>query len=164
MPVRFTATDVVGNRAERTWRLRIDRSAPAIEPPSARERRELSAEDTEYSTTVTAHDGDAENLRSGVRSIDFALLGEDGTTEYQSSRDPEPQECPDGSCSKTRSWTVPLESLPDGTYTMRVTATDQLGITATETWPLVVERGAGTDGTVEDAGGSIGGVPPINQK
>ena len=81
--------------------------------------------DTEYTTTVTAHDGDAENVRSGVRSIDFALLGEDGTTVYEESRDPEPQACPDGSCSKTRSWTVPLDSVPNGTYTVRVTATDQ---------------------------------------
>jgi hypothetical protein len=141
VPVRFTATDVVGNTATRTWRLRIDRSAPAIQAPADESHEVDAAQDTAYTTTVTARDGDAENLRSGVRSIDFALLDESGQTELQSSRDPEPQDCPDGSCAKTRSWTVPLDTMPDGTYTVRVTATDQLGITATQTWPLVVNRG-----------------------
>ena len=47
----------------------------------------------------------------------------------------------DANCAKTRSWDVPLDSLPDGDYTVRAVATDQLGIKATETWPLRIDRG-----------------------
>jgi hypothetical protein len=136
--VRFTATDVVGNVATRIWRLRIDRSAPAIEVPA--ERGEVGREDTDYTATVTARDGDEINQRSGVRTIDFALLDENGDTEYLSDRDSAPQSC-DASCPKTRSWTIPVDTLPDGRYTVRAVATDQTGMQATETWPLDVARG-----------------------
>jgi hypothetical protein len=138
VPVRFTATDAVGNVATRTWRLRIDRSAPAIEVPA--ERAEIGRDGTDYTVTVTARDGDEVNQRSGVRTIDFALLGEDGGTEFLSDDDTEPQSC-DASCAKTRSWTIPVDTLPDGRYTIRAVATDQTGMQATETWPLDVNRG-----------------------
>jgi hypothetical protein len=149
VPVRFTATDVVGNTAARTWRLRIDRSAPAIEAKG--EEHLDSATGDPFTTTVTARDGDAVNLRSGVRSIDFALLDAGGQNVLLDSRDPEPQSCDEGSCAKTRTWTVPAGQVPAGRYTIRVTATDQLGIQATETWPLSVSA---------DEAEPEGGVPP----
>jgi hypothetical protein len=138
VPVRLTATDAVGNASTRTWRLRIDRSAPAIDVPV--ERAEIGRENSEYTAAVTARDGDELNQRSGVRTIDFALLDEDGDTELLSDPDPEPQSC-DASCPKTRSWTFPVDTLPDGRYMIRAVATDQTGMQATETWPLDVRRG-----------------------
>ena len=72
-PVRYTATDAVGNVASRTWMLRIDRSAPAVLPDAGEPPPLTDADVTEFETTAEAHDKGA-----GVHTIDFELVNEDG--------------------------------------------------------------------------------------
>ncbi len=55
-PVRYTATDAVGNVASRTWMLRIDRSAPAVLPDPESRPPLIDADVTEFETTAEAHD------------------------------------------------------------------------------------------------------------
>ena len=133
-PVRYTATDAVGNVASRTWMLRIDRSAPAVLPEVGRPPLIDDAEATEFETTAEAADKGA-----GVHTIDFELVNEDGAV-LDESRDPEPQSC-DQRCSKTRTWSFQPQYLYDGTYTLRITATDQLGNAGTDERTIVIARG-----------------------
>lgn len=137
VPVRFTATDAVGNVSQRTWQLRIDRSAPAIvvEPRSRGARPpEIGPETTEYEVTREADD-----LGAGVATLDFELFNEDGGV-VDESLDPEPQRCEQG-CSKARTWSFFPQYLTDGFYTLRTTATDQLGNVAIDERQIEIARG-----------------------
>ncbi|MDA0138039.1 hypothetical protein [Solirubrobacter deserti] len=133
VPVRFTATDAVGNVSSRTWTLRIDRGAPEVRSAEGRPPY-LDAEATDYETTVEAHDAGA-----GVSTLDFELLDPDGNVVEQ-SLDAEPQTCA-ASCSKTRTFRTEPQYLPDGEYTLRITATDRLGQVALDERAIVVARG-----------------------
>jgi hypothetical protein len=133
-PVRYTATDALGNVTSRTWNLRIDRSVPEVaeergRPPS------LGAEATGYETTVEATDEGA-----GVSTIDFELLNEDGIV-VDASFDPSPQSCREG-CPKARTYAFEPQRFYDGTYTLRTTATDRLGNAGTDERAIVIARGA----------------------
>jgi hypothetical protein len=94
----------------------------------------IDAEVTEFETTAEAFDKGA-----GVHTIDFELVNEDGAV-LDESQDPEPQSC-DQRCSKTRTWSFQPQYLFDGTYTLRVTATDQLGNAGTDERTIVIARG-----------------------
>ncbi|MDA0178699.1 hypothetical protein OJ997_00205 [Solirubrobacter phytolaccae] len=141
VPIRYTATDAVGNEFSRTWNLRIDRSGPSLSPDDGHLPGATGeGEDEDGWRTFTAHANDA---GSGVRSIDFELEAEWGTI-VDGSTDPDPQPC-SASCDKARDWTVETRYLAPGVYTLRTIATDQLGNEA------VSER------TVEIAFG----IPPV---
>ena len=122
--------------------LRIDRSAPGDRAPRRGSARELSDRDTEYRRRHRPRRR-RDNLRSGVRSIDFELLDEYGAILDESQR-PGPQSC-DQRCSKTRTWSFQPQYLFDGTYTLRITATDQLGNAGTDERTIVIARSVRTD-------------------
>lgn len=125
VPIRYTATDAVGNVSSRVWNLRIDHSGPSVAPephtpPGA------SGSGDEPDESLLEFSAEAHDAGSGVRSIDFELVAEWGTVVDEST-DPDPQACPRQACSKTRDWTVLRQFLVPGEYTLRTIATDQLG-------------------------------------
>lgn len=99
----------------------------------ASDHRQEGLYDKLYGATVTATSGG-----SGVRTIDFAVLNSAGTTVI-SSPDPSPQSCTP-SCGKSRGFTLDTDTVADGTHTIRVTATDQLGLSSTLSWTVTVDR------------------------
>jgi hypothetical protein len=133
VPVRFTATDVVGNVSSRVWNLRVDRSAPTILPAAKRRSSSIRSDDTEWTVTV-----DAEDAGSGVRTIDFELVDENGVV-VEAYPDDDPQSC-DAGCGKSRTWSLEPDRFEDGEYTLRVTATDALGHAEVEERTLSIER------------------------
>jgi hypothetical protein len=139
VPIRYTATDVVGNVATRTWHLRIDRTSPSVAPdqhaPPGAVAPGVEEDENLLSFTAEAYDAGA-----GVRSIDFELVDEYGTVVDEST-DPDPQGCPEQACGKTRDWSVLAQFLTDGEYTLRTTATDLLGNAGVDERTVQVVRG-----------------------
>ena len=74
-----------------------------------------------------------------MRTIDFGLVDEWGLVVDEST-DGDPQSCAQG-CGKVRSWSVLQTFLQDGVYTLRTTATDQLGNVATDERTVHIVRG-----------------------
>jgi hypothetical protein len=137
VPVRFTATDAVGNVSSRTWSIRIDRSAPLIVSDQYSRRGRppvLDAEATSYKTTIEAADAGA-----GVSTLDFELLDENGVVVEQ-SLDEDPQVCDEG-CAKSRTFVFEPQYQSDGIYTLRTIATDQLGNVSDDERTLEIARG-----------------------
>lgn len=137
-PIRYTATDALGNVASRTWTVKIDRSGPAVDPgvdPHLPDAGPGGGEEdpNELRFSVTARDP------SGVRSIDFELFDEWGVV-VDESLDPDPQVCT-GVCDKSREWAVLTQYLMDGDYTLRTTATDQLGNVSLDERAVTITRG-----------------------
>lgn len=136
-PIRYTATDALGNVASRTWTLRIDRSGPSVNPgidphlPDATGGGDDGGDPNELRFSVEADDP------AGVRTVDFELLDEWGVV-VDESFDPDPQSCV---CSKAREWSVLAQFLSDGAYTLRTTATDQLGNVSLDERDVSVVRG-----------------------
>jgi hypothetical protein len=99
----------------------------------AGDHRQEGLYDKLYGVTVTATAGG-----SGVRTIAFSVVNSAGVTVI-SSPDPSPQSC-SSLCSKTRGFTLDTDTVADGTYTIRVTASDQLGVSSSLSWTVTVDR------------------------
>jgi hypothetical protein len=152
--VRFHARDAFPeNWAETTRTVRVDRSPPVISEPTGAlwDRRNQAADHRNeglYGATYTARlhatDGTTTSnstQRSGVKRIDVKVKNAAGTVVINSP-DPQPQGCAAGSCDKPRDFTLHTDSLPDGDYTIEVTATDQLDnwTTTPTSWPVTIDR------------------------
>lgn len=139
VPIRYTATDAVGNVSSRTWTIRIDRTSPSVvpdphAPPGATAPVALDDD------SVLEFTAEAEDAGAGVRSIDFELVTEWGTV-VEESTDPDPQSCPQPACGKRRDWGVLAQFLMDGQYTLRTIATDQLGNRTVDERTVEIGRG-----------------------
>jgi hypothetical protein len=149
-------TDVVGNSsAVQTWQAKIDRTPPVLQTPTGSlwdhrhqsvDHRSEGLYGSDYQAQVVAGDGDPSSnasARSGVHDVHFQVLDASGNVVVDSP-DPSPQGCTGqmSSCAKTRSWDWQIApSLPDGTYTVSVSATDQAGnVSSPLTWTVVLNR------------------------
>jgi hypothetical protein len=121
--IQVQATDLAGNTRTATGSVKVDKSAPVITPSGtlyAAANQTLTA--GSYTFTPSAADGSASPLsapRSGVRTLQILL---DGATVHSAY-----QECPNGSCSLSDSWTYSPVGQPAGVHTVETVATDQLG-------------------------------------
>jgi len=134
----------------------VDRTPPSIQTPSgplwdhrdqATDHRSEGIYDSAgYNVQIPVIDGDPSSdasARSGVAHVDVQVINASGQT-VQSSPDPSPTNCsgPSGSCPETRSFDwKPDASVPDGTYTISVTATDMAGNSSSPyTWTVYLSR------------------------
>ncbi|MEA2439363.1 MAG: hypothetical protein QOH76_787 [Thermoleophilaceae bacterium] len=150
-PMSATAGDATGNRSSPyNWDVKVDRSAPTLAASGSLWDRRNQATDhrseglyaASYSTSVTATDGALTSnatKRSGVADIRMQLINSSGTV-VADSVDPSPQGCPGSSCPKTRPWTINTDTYPDGDYTVKAIATDQVGRAGTLTWSVTIDR------------------------
>lgn len=139
VPIRYTATDAVGNVSSRTWTIPIDRTSPSVVPDrhaSPGATAPLEQDDD----SVVVFEAEAEDAGAGVRSIDFELVAEWGSVVDEST-DPDPQSCPEHGCPKYREWSVSAYLLMSGQYTLRTIATDQLGNRSVDERVVEVVRG-----------------------
>lgn len=128
--------DIVGwwQQPWQTWTRRIDRTAPDVQTPSGSLYANRAAIDgmQSYELKLSATDGDTTRpslMQSGVVKVEVFVDDE------PESRFTVEQACPgpDGSCSINSTvtpaavWTTPKDSLPAGTHTIRIVATDALG-------------------------------------
>ncbi|HUQ78237.1 MAG TPA: glycosyl hydrolase family 18 protein [Patescibacteria group bacterium] len=128
-PYRLTlaAADVAGNRVERTWDVRLDRTAPAITPTATPDRFSPNA------------DGAADTTRLAWTSSEAVT----GTSRIYRGT------------TLIRAWAIARataggatwngtdsagNAVPDGTYAWRVTGTDGAGNLTTRTTSIVVDR------------------------
>ncbi|HEX8121242.1 MAG TPA: PA14 domain-containing protein [Solirubrobacteraceae bacterium] len=140
------------NSAASTFRLKIDRSGPVLATPTGSlwdsrnrtdDHRREGLYDATYTVQLSATDGGnlyTTNRRSGTKAINVKVKRPNGTVALDSP-DPSPQSCAAESCPKPRTYTLNTDSLPDGEYTIEVTAVDQLdNASEPTTWPVTVDR------------------------
>ena len=128
VPVRYTATDIVGNASSRTWQLNVDRTPPAVtyggDLPSLNNRLELSGQDY-FTTHITVTDGStaggSSTRRSGAASV---VLRVDGAVE---ARADSLSSCVD-SCALDLDYEFSYDDyVPGSTHTVRVETVDRAG-------------------------------------
>jgi RHS repeat-associated protein len=124
--IHVIVTDVFGQQTERSWSVKVDRTAPTLTLSGALKDRVGSwLDESPQSLSIDARDGTAQKPGSGVKSVEVLVDGQ--------RRDFTDQACPAGSCALARAFTFAGAAYGDGSHSVRVLVTDQAGRTAEQT-------------------------------
>jgi hypothetical protein len=134
------ATDYIGNRAQAaSWHIKLDRSAPTLDLSGGLfDRAGKTIDGGFWDLAADATDGDASSAvtaRSGVVKIEVSVKTPDGQVQTPSGGVVQ-QDCPAGSCPLSLDWTLDTAAFPEGTLTVTVRATDQLGHAASQSFSV----------------------------
>lgn len=138
-----TAQDIVGNAslpgaASSAWQVKVDRSAPTASVPggSLLTGRDRPIPVGSYTLRVRGDDGVD---RSGIDSVSYSLTREGESTPTQSGAQ-DNDGCLSGGCPQAleHEFTISTSGLPAGNYTVKATARDQLGHSASDTFKITV--------------------------
>lgn len=125
------AIDAADRKSEsRTWRLKVDRSAPQVNPGGSAAPYENKAITTAgtYDFQILAKDGVRNGApneqRSGVASVELQLSKNEGA--FQSVRTETNSACTGDSCEVSASYPIDTAALGDGLHTIKAIAKDRL--------------------------------------
>jgi len=121
-PVEAVARDAAGNRTKLEWVVRVERSAPSLVVTGDLLALPLLAKDGTYTVTGTATDPALS--QAGMGTIAFAV-DDDAPVVLE-------QECSTGGCAMSRDFTYKAEDYGPGSHTIKVTATDLAGNSASQ--------------------------------
>lgn len=150
--------DAAGNTSDPAseFVLKVDRTAPTIDTPTGDlwtrrnrddDHRFEGLYEQQHTVSVMAHDGTEAGRRSGVKQVKYELVNAAGSVVNTQTKA--------GSCDTNNGchWDLPADftlrsdDFPDGDYTVKITATDQLNHAADTAWPVTIDR----RGDVHDA-------------
>ncbi len=144
--INATASTLSGHTlTQNIGQVKVDRSPPALAFGGTLTNGAVISQDSTLNVDATdgSNDGNPADARSGVASIDITL--DPGTPNAQQlehvsqgacqgpgcPQTPPPAACTDpDNCSLTAAYTYPIANATDGTHTVQVTATDNLGHTS----------------------------------
>jgi hypothetical protein len=147
------AHDALNKWTRTDWQVKVDRSAPSASYSGqipAREGQTLEA--GMYDIQVNATDGDgaaAQTARSGVRSIDIEVV--DPATGVVRHTDSKTQDCPNGSCTMSHSFTFDSNRWGLGTHLVRVRTRDHVGREISRDFTVGIGRPADYEECLLDA-------------
>lgn len=141
--------------SQQTWPVKIDRSGPDLEVdgPVRDQAAELGADDS-YQLWMQAYDGDENNPRAGVESIEVRVDG--------LRRDLEEQACPEGNCELGDTWDLDTAAFAPGTHRIEVIATDVANNTTSQQFDVTITPGnepPDADPSAEDRAADAGLMP-----
>lgn len=132
--LKVTAEDPLGNVSQPAYaQVKVDHTAPGVGlSGTLTEQSTLGTKWPSYKLKVDATDGTTESPRSGVAKTVIEVDGEvvDETTPGCSTRN----------CAISREWTLDASQYAAGQHTVKVTATDAVGLAASKTLTIELNQ------------------------
>lgn len=155
--VSVTATDPVGHKSELVHaKVKVDHTAPSITlSGTLTEQATLGTKRPSYTFKATATDGTEAAPQSGVAKEIVELDGKEVVGKSEKG-------CTTQSCKAEVNWTLESAKYAAGSHTIKVTATDAVGLTSTKELAITLNPTAPTIGLAGSATeqGTLGTTRP----